>query len=719
MSIKEKIKKFKYKHVKVVILLIGITFMVIGPIIAASSTSLMGDLELTSFTVSESDCYRYGHFNTTRVTIRGVIVQSRTHKPAAGTIRPAVFCFHGMFGSWHDMLGIAAILARMGFVVICPSAPGSGDSTGQYNLGLELQGMGLTLIDWLWEKGNSTYGLQVNASQVGATGHSYGGITTTFIGINSPNISAAVSFWTWKTSLEAITNIIGLPADINVLSSSNLWRIMQISGWGHAVNPPYNTLEVNLALRDAATRVNFSQQNIDWNKPKNWLLITGSKDEVTVTQQQMEIMANASMNSTTTYNTILNEITTSVAATQIWSNEHHANANFTNGTMRKIFIPTGYNHGDIVNSLITIKEMVNWFGSAWGWNVAPGLAELAIYEMPVFGKPYTQTYSFLTVDGLGSGLFLAGLVMALLPIASLILKRRKTEEEYVELQETIPDNLARMEKKEVLRSLSMYAGIYLGVSIIPGLLILTLPALNAVTIGIPYLIADVYSVISLVFTWLLIPMVIVLFHYERKKYSITLDDVGLSKERMKENILQGLAIPITIIAIFNIGNMIMVNPLMIPKDSPSLYYNGLLLLFVYLLVISITQEMIFRGLAQSKIEAQILQWKTENRLFKHDFVKRNFASLVSGAYSVAVNAGASLIIIRILLGLENTRFYQLSGDYLGIVILAVLLMTILPSIINPYLYQRSKSLVPGILMIIVLYGVALTSGALAAGVTFF
>ena len=140
---------------------------------------------------------------------------------------------------------------------------------------------------------------------------------------------------------------------------------------------------------------------------------------------------------------------------------------------------------------------------------------------------------------------------------------------------------------------------------------------------------------------------------------------------------------------------------------------------MYLLIMSTCQEILFRGMAQSKIEAKFLRWQTENRLFKHDSIKRGTASFASGGFSLGLNLAASAIIVRMLLGTENTRYYAITGDYLGLVILGVIALTIIPSIINPYLYQRTKSIIPGILMTTIFFGIALTSGAFGAGVVFF
>ena len=161
-----------------------------------------------------------------------------TGKLSPGGLRPAIIFFHGLFARKEFHYHYAIELAKAGFVVICPDHGGMGESVGYLKLGWDIIPFVMTVIDYLPVL-NQTYKLKINGSWIGATGHSYGGVSTTFAGIYRPynatkgyGISACVSIWTWSNLTQTVEYMVGP-------FGSAAWDLLRLTNIEKVFNEPY------------------------------------------------------------------------------------------------------------------------------------------------------------------------------------------------------------------------------------------------------------------------------------------------------------------------------------------------------------------------------------------------------------------------------------------------------------------------------------------------
>lgn len=121
---------------------------------------------------------------------------------------------------------------------------------------------------------------------------------------------------------------------------------------------------------------------------------------------------------------------------------------------------------------------------------------------------------------------------------------------------------------------------------------------------------------------ILIPSIIGILYYERKKFNLTTEDFGISRESLLKSALIGLIMVLTFIAITNIVDMAF-------NNFTSAYFippAHLLGFFTLVLIFGLNffmDDLIFRGLVQSKMERYGGRW---NAAFKTNF----YTTLIGG-----------------------------------------------------------------------------------------
>ncbi|MHA1651280.1 MAG: CPBP family glutamic-type intramembrane protease, partial [Candidatus Helarchaeota archaeon] len=196
---------------------------------------------------------------------------------------------------------------------------------------------------------------------------------------------------------------------------------------------------------------------------------------------------------------------------------------------------------------------------------------------------------------------------------------------------------------------------------------------------IPYLFTDMIILIMAMKLVTLAPAVIGTTYYESKKYNLSLANVGLSRKNALRSMFVGTIAALIFIATINICDYIMVYPLLYPAISPTINIWGFILVLLILLGANFIDELIFRGLAVSKMQ-------TQNKWLVY-FVSIGYHSLTAGISTLVIfslYAGGSLLllilafgigmVLGIINGITNTYIYQRTGNILGGVIFSTLIL---------------------------------------------
>ncbi|MBD3229505.1 MAG: hypothetical protein GF329_15075 [Candidatus Lokiarchaeota archaeon] len=679
-----------YKYFKAVFLVAGIILLILGLVIGANFKYNTSEVTFTPFEISAGKTASYGNYadyNQTGVVIRGTILQPQEPIYSNG-LRPAVFFFHGMFARKEFHYHYAIELARAGFVVIMPDHGGMGDSVGTFKLGWDIIPLVETVIDHLPVL-NTTYNLKINKTQVGSTGHSYGGISTTFAGIYRPynesegiGVSACASIWTWSNLTETMEYMIG---DYGTAA----WDLLYLTNMEHVLGDQYvDNILSSIEARNAIDKVNGTKGNF---LPPNWLLITSWDDGLVLPEWQMEIMAeacfdesNPSISSNTYYNYIKSNMT--YANNFTWNNS----GSFENGSMRKIFLPRGtygFPQGHLTEGFLVppLVMILDWFGDAFNWNVSDTITRIEsdIYDLgatiPFWPAP-VQNLIFEMY--LGPILIINGLVLMILPLISYIARGRRRDDEYQLAQFRFPKGTT-FSWKETLAFTGIFAGVYL-ISFAPSIYLSSF-----IKYVIPYIVADALLATgifrSIIGGVLLIPLLWVLFD----RYGQNYKDIGLdlNKKKLIRGAMVGILVPLIFFGLWDFLNVFTVFPTMLPMPSPTMGYWGFVLVLVFVFITAMIEEIYLRGLIQTKLEAKIQE---SNRLDNRR-LKKWIAYFIMVLLSLGVNTLGISSAIFFAVG-PNALYGNIFGLNFGALFFIIgLSFYLIPSILNPYIYQRTRS----------------------------
>ncbi|MFX0138335.1 MAG: type II CAAX prenyl endopeptidase Rce1 family protein, partial [Candidatus Hodarchaeota archaeon] len=168
--------------------------------------------------------------------------------------------------------------------------------------------------------------------------------------------------------------------------------------------------------------------------------------------------------------------------------------------------------------------------------------------------------------------------------------------------------------------------------------------------------------------------------FEWKKQGMNLDDFGLSPKSALRGLIIGILAFLPAIAIYNILAYSVHVPLMIPRPFEAEVYADFFILMGVLCLQAIVHELTFRGLIQTKMDKggrKLKQWKT-----------LLFSALISGII-IGLNFGIGMSIAFSTV-ISPTMFFLV----FGVIMLAFTAI----SILNGYIYQRSKSLLTSIII---------------------
>ncbi|GAB4306468.1 MAG: hypothetical protein Kow0069_03240 [Promethearchaeota archaeon] len=680
----------------------------------ASVVSTRSKVDYRRFEIPQERVREMGYFSnlTDRASVSGLVLTPKTPAFSPGGLRPVVLYFHGMMARKEYHLHHATYLARAGFVVVMVDHAGQGDSMGTYRLGLECEALGLTVLDWLFEEGNSSMNLRINGSQVGATGHSYGGVTAALLGINRPDqVQAVVSVWAWADLVETVGLVLGVaPPELfndptwDLLSLTSFPASFATNGTGHPTSSDPDALTNNLEQRDLTPKLSAGPTP----KPPNWLLITAEDDSLTTPRQQMDLVANASFFPGDPGGWSAADLRASIEEglqpDDYWDNldaslPSSLRGSFEEKTARGLYLPK--NNPPVPHAVEGIRQDgialgLSWFGRAFHWDVGATLREMERtgWDVGPYVLPGEAASRYLGFAVASFGLFLLAF-----PVASFVLKYKRTPEEYLELQGTplIPEQ----ETAGLAVKIVAVGGATFAFTVASPVTALAL-GFSGPTVGVPFLLYDAFVAVFLARSMFVAPFMALFYLAMRKHSQLQWAEVGVEKNLVAPGILFGGGFALGLILLYDAVAAAAVFPPIWPRESPSFGLVGTYLLFGYFALFGFIDEILLRGIVQGCYERAAYRAPKLNRTS----YKKWAAYAASAATSFGVNFGGSALGVVVLLERAPTQLL------LGLVYVPFFLYALLTSLVNTFLYQRARNVVPGVAFTMTFFSFLFSSNVL-------
>lgn len=586
---------------------------------------------------------------------------------------PAIIFMHGMIASSEIQYNIPKALARAGFKVLEISQTGHGDTGGLWDMGIDMLAGVYSAVDYLkymcWD---------VDSSKIGVAGHSMGGIMTTRAGIfdswinpitgdpigTNGSIRACGAIYCWSDMLDTVlysastlSSTISpfltlLPDDIKntlvITEPSINWLFTTWKWMGH--NQPI-TLPYQMKARSVQNYINST--NI-----KNYELITGWDDELTNPLFQAYIMQNSTMDASGNPQVSAMEILQQVAGNLIWNY-----GNITNGTARRLVMIPGTDHIKEAYGDEVAYSLIDWFNRAMdtGWRGHFG-------EISYLDPAFFSDFALRIVGWIWLLIGSLGLIPVLASYLSSWLKNKENQQ---------PKAALSFNKGQLIRRILMYSCIFIGFGVLGNFLYRYVFPISTFT---RFWMVDLISNFSLFSALLQLPAILAIILYEWKRNGMSLGDFGLSPRSAVRGLAIGILAFLPTILIYNPLAYFTNLPMMLPRPFEIGVYVDFFVLMGIILLQSMVNELTFRGLIQTKLdkgERKLARWKTifVGVLITGLVIGINFGLGVYTAFSSILNIPMVLLLIAVI------------GLAFGLI-----------SVLNGFLYQRTKSITTGILI---------------------
>jgi pimeloyl-ACP methyl ester carboxylesterase len=503
-----------------------------------------------------------------------------------GQPRPGVVMLHGWGATKEELIYVAADLAREGMVVLLLDMEGTGRSTGAHNF----IGARTRLSAWAGVECLAMLSdvLRINTSNIGMMGHSQGGITTAIAAamdeVDGPaalgiaNISAAVSLFIAGYTDDIFGFILGYDSTI----IPKLWPYIGMPLFD--VNNPLDRYQLSVLPK------------INASVPKNWMIITGQADPLTNNWVQVYLMKHA-VPSQVTYEDLIGNLT----YTNVWTLPTSL-GNFSSGTARKFSLLAGRDHGGERDSVLSGTMIIDWFQNAFSYHSEKKeidiLALIMSFRDEMLSDFETRTFFQKVFDGVGANGMLIGLTILMFPLGFLLSKTIKPKE-IVE-----PKNAKNLDGDTFKKQLFLYAGLYMIASFFAFIFAWIFSIQNVV----PFFITNMFTLIFLMKQVILVPAFLGVIYYEKKKLGENAEDFGISRKSFLSSALIGLIMIISFIFITNIVDLLF-NNYTTSYFVPPYHLTGFITLLLVFGLNFFMDDLIFRGLVQSKMERFGNRWK--------------------------------------------------------------------------------------------------------------
>ena len=553
--------------------------------------------------------------------------------------RPAVVLVHGFISSNIYWRATALELCRRGFLCMLITGRGHSASGGQF--GPSWENETLSAVKYLRDH-NAT--LRIDTERIGLVGHSMGAFSVTKAAIMDSNCSK-----NWINATVAV----GGP----------YYNISNYFGAGFAMffsNPFFYSFP--FFNGEAAVENIVFEGTTSNSTPLNYLNIIGQFDEAFSVASAYELVYG-------------------MADTNYWSDHSVNNAgeiiagyqygDFNNGTARKLVVEPFVDH--LIEGFVTTTslEIINWFEDSMKLTTRPGYIRVTNAEL--------TTVELMSIASI---IAVIGAVILFIP-ATIYIGNWLRKEHEIE-----PEQALKIEKQDLWKLFLVYGGIFVGLSFLTIPIILGTNLLNVISTD--FLASSMLSGPYFIQGLLLIPVIIVLIYFEKKKYNEKISDFGLSKD-INTNFrgaTYGLLIFLVMFVTFNLAL------------SPSIQnlfpwrFLSFLELFMYLFFGMLMFEIVFRGFIQSKLSRyrnkSFIGFPAGKEILLTSVVAGTILGLSLAIWIVEILAfGGGTTAIN-LTSIMTTMGLPLTQEILAILIFPLMIgIGILLQILQGWLYRKS------------------------------
>ncbi len=457
-----------------------------------------------------------------------------------GTQRPALVLVHGFMSSKAYFRGLAYELVKRGFVCLAITANGHSASGGAFTPTWE--NVTLSAVKYLRDYSAL---LKIDPNRIGLVGHSMGAFSVTVASVLDQELGN-----NWVNATVGI----GGP----------FLNITRGFGQGFAYFIGNSIVYPNIWYDPAEAMQNaIIEGRTNFTRPYNYMNIIGSLDEAFSVNSAYELIYGMSnVNFWAAYGiTAPSQITESYTYGQF------------NGTARRLVVIPGVDHMLEGQDETTVIEVVDWFENAMKLSPSESL------------DPATITIVGVSLSGMLAAF--GGLIL-IFPLVAYF-------GHWLKPPMVIPRNAMNMDKKAKWKMFLIYGAAFVGISflVVPVIMGLHLHTLMPTD----FLASNLLALPVLVQGLLMLPIVILLMWYEKRKYKLELNDFGLTKEvkpYLKAG-FYGFLLFFTLYVILNLAASWVIHNVFIWR------FVGFLELFLYLFIGLLIFEVLFRGMIQNKL----------------------------------------------------------------------------------------------------------------------
>ena len=611
---------------KKILLIVCVIMIIIGPIISFVYT--YKDVTVTDVTIPTDD----------GLYLRGTVY---TPNKLAGPF-PLVISHHGFTCNKEFMNQINVELARAGYCVLAYNSRGhstSGIDFASYMTWADKEVDDvISAIEFMLNR-KTVYNIQPNVSLVG---HSHGAFTVAI---------AANRTYTYQSAEYHVNACVpiapGYSWDVLIqrtLPGVNYGILQRITRLGNL----FTLSEAEKAERSPCT---YMKQNY----PTNVMIIIGTLDEFFSVEENMRLIANATLGNGDLWTNIQSGVTYNQTG-QVYDSL---------GLRRKIVVEAGIDH--IMECFIpqTISETLNFI-------------DTCIYGTPVARSIQIEIMPRL----LGVLIGLVGVLFGFYPIASYLTKVWKNRKDYYEYGESAR-MLGEIKNKQYIKYIigSCIAAAAGGFSA----LIFPFP-IN------PYLITDIIGQIGLMTSLFLFIAILVFYKNEKDNFHIeSADDIGLkmSGKAWGINAAYGTTL--------GLGTVAIVSLILLP-----IFYSfprnviGFFLTFIMFLPFVFTLEIISKGFIQNKFAS-----------YENKYKEWLYSAIVAGLIQ-----GIAFNVIVLIIGLQaNLPWFIKLGGFTDLIPLTFAIPTVIIyvaigpilfiviNVITGFIFQRTRHVIASTLFL--------------------
>ncbi|NVM27853.1 MAG: hypothetical protein HWN65_03335 [Candidatus Helarchaeota archaeon] len=517
-----------------------------------------------------------------------------------GTQRPALVLVHGILSSKLYFHGLSYEFSKRGFVCLTITANGHSASGGAFTPTWE--NVTLSAVKYLRE---SSSVLDIDINKIGLFGHSMGSFGATVASILDQELG---NFW--------INATIGMGGPfLNITEGFG-------TGLAHILN---NTMVYPDIWYDPQVAVDNAviEGRTNLTRPYNYMNIIGSEDVAFSQDSAYELVYGMSTPGFWASQGVGDH-------TQIITSKTYGTFN---GSARRLVVIPGVGHGLVGQDETTVIEAVGWFEQCMKLN------ETA--EYPGALDPASVKIVGYSLSGMLAGL---GGFIIFVPLIAYF-------GDWLKPKMVVPENAMKMEKKDKWRMIFIYGIVFVGISFLAGLMITGLN-LNAL-LATDFLVSNFIAVPLLIQGLLMIPVVILLIWYEKRKYNLKLSDYGLIKDAKPylKAALYAVLLFLVLYVTLNLAASFTIHNLFIWRIA------GFLELFLYLFVGVLVFEIMFRGMIQNKL----YKYKDDS-----SFIPTRWMELFKAALITGIIEGLALGIM-ITMMLAAGGFDVFAADYGGMI----------------------------------------------------